>query len=81
MGKILAKTQHQYHHLPPHSTEKFTITFDATTIECKKGEKGAEGNVTSGAEAKEGKHYRFIAKFNKDEIVEHWYVNGNKNVH
>ncbi|MGP1426809.1 MAG: hypothetical protein ACTTKB_01185 [Treponema sp.] len=63
---------------PPLESNALTIKFDST-VACKKGYSGNEGDVTTGAEAKEGDWYKFTALgLSADEIIENWYVNGNK---
>ena len=63
---------------PPPESNALTIKFDST-VACKKGSLGNEGDVTTGAEVKEGDWYKFTALgLSADEIIENWYVNGNK---
>ena len=63
---------------PPPESNAFTIKFDST-VACKKGSLGNEGDVTTGAEVKEGDWYKFTALgLTADEIIENWYINGNK---
>ena len=63
---------------PPPESNALTIKFDST-VACKKGYSGNEGDVTTGAEVKEGNWYKFTALgLTADEIIENWYVNGNK---
>ena len=63
---------------PPPESNALTIKFDST-VACKKGYSGNEGDVTTGAELKEGNWYKFTALgLTADEIIENWYVNGNK---
>ena len=63
---------------PPPESNALTIKFDST-VACKKGSLGNEGDVTTGAEVKEGNWYKFTALgLTADEIIENWYVNGNK---
>ena len=62
---------------PPESNA-LTIKFDST-VACKKGILGDKGDVTTGAEVKEGDWYKFTALgLTADEKVENWYINGNK---
>ena len=56
---------------------KATLTFDSAGIKCEKGYSGNEGNVTTGAEVKEGEGYKFTALLNPGETVKYWIVNGN----
>ncbi len=56
---------------------KATLTFDSAGIKCEKGYSGNEGDVTTGAEVKEGEGYKFTALLNPGETVKHWIVNGN----
>lgn len=63
--------------MPPESNA-LTIKFDST-VACKKGLLGDKGDVTTGAEVKEGDWYKFTALgLTADEIIENWYINGNK---
>ena len=60
-------------------TAKLTVTFNPAEVICKKGSLGNEGDVTTGAEVKEGDWYWFTALgLSADEIIENWYINGNK---
>ena len=64
--------------MPPPESNALTIKFDST-VACKKGSLGNEGDVTTGAEVKEGDWYKFTALgLTADEIIENWYINGNK---
>ena len=56
---------------------KATLTFDSAGIKCEKGYSGNEGDVTTGAEVKEGEGYKFTALLNPGETVKHWIVNDN----
>lgn len=64
---------------PPNpAEEKLTLSFDSG-VECKKGQLGNEGDVTSGTAVEENDWYSFKALgLVGNEIVEAWYVNGNK---
>ena len=61
---------------PPPESNALTIKFDST-VACKKGYSGNEGDVTTGAEVKEGEDYKFTALLNPGETVKYWIVNGN----
>ena len=64
--------------VPSPQSNALTIKFDST-VACKKGILGDEGDVTTGAEVKEGDWYKFTALgLTADEIIENWYINGNK---
>ena len=68
----------RYSKCPPPESNALTIKFDST-VACKKGSLGNEGDVTTGAEVKEGDWYKFTALgLTADEIIENWYINGNK---
>ena len=61
------------------TTTKLTLKFNSAEVICKKGYLGNEGDVTTDAEVKEGDWYKFTALgLSADEIIENWYVNGNK---
>ena len=63
---------------PPPESNVLTIKFDST-VACKKGILGNKGDVATDAEVKEGNWYKFTALgLTADEIIENWYVNGNK---
>lgn len=67
----------RYSKCPPESNA-LNIKFDST-VACKKGLLGDKGDVTTGAEVKEGDWYKFTALgLTADEIIENWYINGNK---
>jgi len=60
------------------NSDKIVLTF-AGNIECKKGFIGDEGDVTTRSPVEEGDYYRFTPLDLADgEIVEGWYINGNK---
>ena len=64
--------------VPSPQSNALTIKFDST-VACKKGYSGNEGDVTTGAEVKEGDWFKFTALgLTADEKVENWYINGNK---
>ncbi|MGP1604554.1 MAG: hypothetical protein ACTTGZ_09035, partial [Treponema sp.] len=63
---------------PPPESNALTIKFDST-VACKKGYSGDKGDVATGTEVKEGDWYKFTALgLTGDEIIENWYINGNK---
>ena len=57
---------------------KYTLTFDATQIKCKKGYLGSGEEVASGVKVKEGEDYQFTPLITEDEIVERWYAGKTK---
>ena len=57
---------------------KYTLTFDATQIKCKKGYLGSGEEVASGVKVKEGEDYQFTPLITEDEIVDVWYAGKRK---